>query len=311
MIQLGKLEKVELRSIWPNEALHFTPWLAHDTNITLLSEAVGIELQLISTEERVGIFRADIVCQDIDNDKTVLIENQFGNTDHKHLGQLLTYSSAVDAVTIIWIAEHFTEEHRSVLDWLNNTTDETVDFFGVEIEVYRIGNSTPAPKFNIVSKPNNWSRTIKQAARTADFSVMKLRHVEYWEGLKKLLDNEPAEYKIFEASSAYYQVIRFGRTDDRIRVYLSTRGKLIGIIFIIRDENADERFNALREKYEVETKRIFGEETNWEFQQGRSKQNIIFNFHNCDPLNKNDWPRQHELLKENVRRIYEHFKDKI
>jgi len=98
----------------------------------------------------------------------VLIENQLERTDHTHLGQLLTYASGLEAVTIVWIAERFTEEHRSTLDWLNKITDESFRFFGLEVELWRIGNSPAAPKFNLVSKPNEWSHSVAQAARAID-----------------------------------------------------------------------------------------------------------------------------------------------
>ncbi|GAI13697.1 unnamed protein product, partial [marine sediment metagenome] len=120
-------------------------------NIEILSETIGIELEVQSQEENVGPFRADILCLDTANNHFVLIENQLEKTDHTHLGQLMTYAAGLDAVTIIWIAQKFTEEHRAALDWLNGITDDTINFFGVVIELYRIGDSVPAPKFNLVS----------------------------------------------------------------------------------------------------------------------------------------------------------------
>lgn len=151
-ISLGKLQKVEIRKIWPKEDANFTPWLAREENISLLSEELNLELEVQAQEERVGPFRADILCKDITSDHYILIENQFGKTDHGHLGQILTYASGLNALTVIWIAEKFVDEHRAALDWLNSITDESVSFFGIEIELYKIGDSDPAPMFNIVSK---------------------------------------------------------------------------------------------------------------------------------------------------------------
>ena len=64
----------------------------------------------------------------------------------------------------------FTEEHRAALDWLNKVTDEDIQFFGLEVELWKIANSPAAPKFNIVSKPNDWSRSISQWAKAIDDS---------------------------------------------------------------------------------------------------------------------------------------------
>jgi hypothetical protein len=104
-----------------------TPWLAQSENLAALGEALNIDFELEAQERAVGPFRADILCRDTDKDRWVLIENQLERTDHTHLGQLLTYESGLDAVTIVWIAARFTEEHRSTLDWLNKITNESVE----------------------------------------------------------------------------------------------------------------------------------------------------------------------------------------
>lgn len=161
---LGKLEQLDVRDIWQSEGSDFTPWLAQEENLVRLGEEIGIDLEHEATEKDVGLFRADILCKDAENGNWVLIENQLGRTDHSHLGQLLTYAAGLQAVTIVWIAQPFTEEHRAALDWLNSITNDQFNFFGVELEVWKIGGSDPAPKFNVISKPNDWSNSIKRAA---------------------------------------------------------------------------------------------------------------------------------------------------
>jgi hypothetical protein len=113
---LGKLESVELRDIWDTEDRDFTPWLAKESNLELLAKTIGMELGLEAQEKDVGPFRADILCKSMDDDPWVLIENQIERTDHRHLGQLLTYAAGLQAVTIVWVASKFTEEHRAALD---------------------------------------------------------------------------------------------------------------------------------------------------------------------------------------------------
>ena len=169
---LGRLTRVDLRDIWTSEAIDFTPWLAQPENISILGDTLGIDLELEAQEKAVGPFRADILCKDIGTDSWVLVENQLERTDHTHLGQLLTYASGLQAVTIVWIAARFTEEHRATLDWLNKITDESFRFLGLEVELWRIGDSPAAPKFNIVSKPNDWSRSVAQAARSLDEAAL-------------------------------------------------------------------------------------------------------------------------------------------
>ena len=188
---LGRLECVDLREIWTSEATDFTPWLARPDNLTVLGETLGIDLELEAQERAVGPFRADILCKDIGTDAWVLVENQLERTDHTHLGQLLTYASGLQAVTIVWIAARFTEEHRATLDWLNKITDESFRFFGLEVELWRIGYSPAAPKFNIVSKPNDWSKSVARAARNiddAELSETRITQLEYWTTFQDVLN---------------------------------------------------------------------------------------------------------------------------
>ena len=131
MEELGQLIKVPLREFWEGEASDFTPWLADEENISLLGDTIGVELEVEAQERNVGPFRADILCKDTLTDNWVLIENQLELTDHTHLGQLLTYAAGLNAVTVVWIAERFTDEHRAALDWLNEITAEGFSFFGL------------------------------------------------------------------------------------------------------------------------------------------------------------------------------------
>jgi hypothetical protein len=132
-IPLARLQPVDLRKVWQTEAGCFTPWLASGENISLLGGAIGLELEVEAQEKDVGPFRADILCKDTANDHWVLIENQLDKTDHTHLGQLLTYAAGLQVVTIVWIAQQFTEEHRAARDWLNENTYERFNFFGLEM----------------------------------------------------------------------------------------------------------------------------------------------------------------------------------
>ncbi len=129
---LGRLEEVDLRSCWKQEAAHFTPWMAEEENIALLGKTIGMELEVKEQEANVGPFRADILCRNTADNTMVLIENQLEKTDHNHLGQLMTYAAGLDAVTLIWVVERFTEEHRAALDWLNRITDDGFYFFGLD-----------------------------------------------------------------------------------------------------------------------------------------------------------------------------------
>ena len=187
---LGRLERVELNAVWDTEASDFTPWLARNENIAVLGEAIDLELDVEAVEKNIGRFRADILCRDTTNDNFVLIENQLQRTDHTHLGQLLTYAAGLDAVTIVWIAKRFSEEHRAALDWLNEITSNRFNFFGLEVELWRIGDSPVAPKFNVVSKPNTIT---KRSSGT--LSTPRPERYDYWTAFHEYLAEQAPEFK--------------------------------------------------------------------------------------------------------------------
>lgn len=164
-VQLSTLQPIDLREAWPHEALNFTPWLAD--NLHVLSDLLGMELELISTEHPVGSFNLDIYAKDLRSDEVVAIENQLEKTDHTHLGQVMTYFSALEARKVIWIAKEIREEHRAVISWLNAHTPPDYSFFGLEVSTVRIADSPIAPVFTVVEKPNNWVRAVQQSSRSS------------------------------------------------------------------------------------------------------------------------------------------------
>ncbi len=213
---LGRLQRVELRQAWFGEASDFTPWLALPENIALLGETIGIELEVESYEKNVGPFRADILCRDTIAGHYVLIENQLERTDHMHLGQLLTYAAGLEAVTIIWVASRFTEEHRAALDWLNSATRSGFDFFGLEVELWRIGDSAMAPKFNVVPKPNDWSDSVREqaaAVHSGQFTETQQRHLEFWTQFRRYLEDTGSPIRTNRPSGDHWTSYSVGRTN--------------------------------------------------------------------------------------------------
>jgi hypothetical protein len=163
--EFGRLEVVHLREAWQHEALKFTPWLA--TNLDRLSDALGVPLELVRAEAPVTSFSADILARNPDDDSIVLIENQLEESDHGHLGQIMTYLAGLSAKIVVWIAPKFRDAHRSAIQWLNENTSEPFAFFAVEVRVVRIGNSRMAPVFDVVERPNGWQRSVQERAREA------------------------------------------------------------------------------------------------------------------------------------------------
>lgn len=164
-VQFAKLTELPLRDAWKHEALDFTPWLAN--NIDHLSDAIGIPLELTGTEVAVDSFSADILARNPMDDSVVLIENQLEQTDHSHLGQIMTYLAGLDAQTVVWIAPSFRDAHLSAIHWLNENTSDNFSFIAVKAKVVRIGDSPFAPIFEVIAKPDDWARSLNQTRRSA------------------------------------------------------------------------------------------------------------------------------------------------
>lgn len=193
IIQLGELERVSIRSAWPREDVNFTQWLAEPKNIELLSTTLGIDIASAETEKSVGSYRADIFGL-TPEDEVVIVENQFGKTDHDHLGKLLTYGADLDAKYVVWIAEQFTEQHQNAIVWLNEQMSSGLSLFAVQLELWRIGDSAPAPRFHVVAEPNDWvrqTRSVAQATRTNAFSEI---YTQLWQELLTSLTAKELSY---------------------------------------------------------------------------------------------------------------------
>ena len=309
--KLGQLESVPLRDIWKNEKKDFTPWLAEEANLQLLGDTIEMELELEALEKNVGSFQADILCKraDDNSDSWVVIENQIEKTDHTHLGQILTYAAGLDALTMIWVAKKFRDEHRAVIDWLNEITDEKFHFFGLEIEAWKIGSSPPAPKFKIISKPNDWSKSISQAKRQIDeepkteTQAIRLR---YWQGLHDFIESSESKLQCHKPRHYPFYVFSIGKTGFLLQSHVRVDKRRIGVELFIK-QSPENFFNDFLEDKESIEKEI-GSALDWKEQtNGR----IALWKNNVNPKNENNWKKQHQWLKETLEKFDKVFRKRI
>jgi hypothetical protein len=159
---LGRLERLDLKSFWGEQLPDLTPWFLQ--NIDLLSETLGIDITPLEREVNGDTGAFNVLGADATG-RPIVIENRLEATDHNQLGQMIVHASGLDAAVVIWVAPRFHEEFRRGLDWLNDRTDQKVDFFGVEIGLVRIGRSLPAPVLDVVVQPRNWRTTGRRQVR--------------------------------------------------------------------------------------------------------------------------------------------------
>ncbi len=309
---LGRLQTVDLREVWASEPYNFTPWLAQADNLEFLAESLGLPgLELVKAEHAVDSFSADIVARVIDTEHHVLIENQLERTDHLHLGQLLTYAPRFDAKIIVWVARQFTEAHRAALDWLNSITDERYAFFGVEVQAVRIGDSMPAPQFNVVAKPNSWTRAVLApvAGDTQPLSDTALSNIDYWEAFHKAAVAAGAPLRRIDRplKDTNYWVPISERGDAYLSVYRSharkpSIGAFIGLY------NAPLTFVSDRLTAQQQTlEEAYGQQLEWARNREGVVTKAVVKAPVTDPSDRGDWPRQHEWMVGQLKQLNQVF----
>ena len=294
--QLGSLIRIEdIRDIWKNEASHFTPWLAKEKNLTLLADTIHMELELEAQEKDVGPFRADILCRETATNTWVLIENQLERTDHTHLGQLLTYAAGLNAVTIIWIAQRFTDEHQATLEWLNEVTGDDINFFGLEIELWRIGDSPIAPKFNIVARPNEWTKGKGTKKTTDTLTPAKALQFEFWTAFRDYVTDKSTSVRAQKPLPQNWMNFAIGTAKAHMYAFVDTRAKRTGARLQIHDGSDRLAIFHLLKAEQSAIEEEFGCKLDWE-ECNDKKSSYISIRKSLDPHKKGDWPKQQEWL---------------
>lgn len=182
---IGRLERVNLREVWANEATNFTTWL--ERHLDILSEHICIDLSALEREKSVGSFSADIYAEGPNGD-TVVIENQLEKTDHDHLGKLVTYLSNLEAKTAIWITSDPRPEHATAINWLNEIAPLDVSFFLVKVEAYKIGDSGPAPLFTTICGPSLEAKKVGEQKQK--LAGRYLKRLDFWTELLEKARNK-------------------------------------------------------------------------------------------------------------------------
>ncbi len=302
---LGKLTQVELRESWKHEAHDFTNWLALQENIELLSEAIGLELEVLETEASVGRFNVDVLAEEINSERKVIIENQLEFTDHDHLGKIITYASGLDAQTIIWIVKEVREEHRQAIDWLNDQTNEETLFFLLKIELWQIGDSLPAPKFVMISKPNDWAKTVKQQSKQ-QLSDRKLNNLAYWQQFAEFLSNNKI-LNIQKPRPQHWAIATIGSSAAHLSFTIVTREDKYGVELYI--PNDKDLFHTLyEEKSDIEEELGFSLE--WMELPGRKASRVKV-MTGADFKNEETWENGMKWMVEIGEKFYRAFSKRV
>ena len=243
---IGRLTEVDVRELWRHEQYDFSNWLACPVNLEYLNDILGLTLVDVDKEVYVGPYRCDLVAKDETSGIKVIIENQLEGTNHDHLGKIITYASGLDAKVLVWIVREAKEEHRAAIEWLNNNTAGDINFFLIEIHAYRIGNSDPAPKFEVVEKPNDFVKRSKAKGGDDELNKRQSERLFFWEQFNQVVASRGKPFSIRKASTDHWYDVAVGTSEAHVSINLINKDGNIVVEFYIN--NNKELFDRLFEQ---------------------------------------------------------------
>lgn len=308
-VKISRLKSVPISDVWKREDTDFTPWLALDENIELLSEELGMKLIVDAVEQKVGSFYADIVCKDESDGTTVLIENQTKPTDHRHLGQICTYAGQLKASKIIWISERVRDEHREAIDWLNDISNDKHSFYAVEVQAWQIDDSAPAPKFEILARPSLLTRQTQSAVKKIIDSGLSERQIEwknYWTSFLEVAVGVVPSSKGRVAYKGNWQTVKAksGFDNGYFEFNIAASQTYVRAECYIGGVNAKPAFYALRE-YKDEIEKKIGKSLIWEEKTGKQDSRIAIYMDNQVVNFGNSAKKQHKWMAANIQLLIE------
>ncbi|MGN1298290.1 MAG: DUF4268 domain-containing protein [Clostridia bacterium] len=232
---IGKLKEVDIRELWKHEQYDFSEWLAKKDNIENLNEILGLTLIDISKETYVGSYRCDLFAKDETTGTKIIIENQLEMSNHDHLGKIITYASGLDARVIVWIVKEAREEHRSAIEWLNNNTNSNINFFLIEIHAYKIGESDPAPMFQVIEQPNDFIKNNKATNRDESMNKSQSQRFEFWNQFNNVIIERGKPFNIRKATTDHWYTVAIGTSEAHIDITLVNKDSVIGVELYISD----------------------------------------------------------------------------
>lgn len=249
MTTIGKLKEIDVRKLWQHEQYDFSSWLAKESNIEYLNDILGLTLSEIDKEVFVGPYRCDIVARDETTSDIVIIENQLESTNHDHLGKIITYAAGLNAKYIVWIVKEAKEEHRAAIEWLNNNSSKNINFFLIEIHAYQIGDSEPAPKFEVIEKPNDFVKKNKSNSRDGELNKSQSERLIFWEQFNQVLTERGRPFNVRKATTDHWYDVAIGSSDAHVTIDLVNKENRIVVALYIRDNK--ELFDKLLENKET------------------------------------------------------------
>ena len=293
-MEIGKLKEVDIRNLWKHEQYDFSEWLSHEDNIEELNNILGLTLTDVSKEVYVGSYRCDLVAVDESTGIKVIIENQLEASNHDHLGKIITYASGLDAQVVVWIVTHAKEEHRSAIEWLNNNTNGNINFFLIELHAYKIGDSLPAPYFEVVEKPNDFIKNTKVNGNKSEMNKSQSERVEFWSQLNETLIEKGKPFNVRKATTDHWYDVAIGNSSAHVSIVLVNKESHIVVELYIANDK--EMFDRLYEQRNVIEEQL-GFKLDWQRLDDRQVSRIKYYIKG---LNFDDHSNYDELIDKTI-----------
>jgi hypothetical protein len=212
----------------------------------------------------------------------------------------------------VWVSTQLTEEHRAALDWLNGITEEGFRFFGLEVELWRIADSPAAPKFNIVSQPNEWTRSVMDAAKRIDtegLSEVKLLQLKFWTEFREKLSGHP-NLRAKKPYPQHWMNFSIGRSGFELSGTINSRESRLGVELYLSDENAKAYFWLLKkEKANIEQE--IGVPLEWMDLPAKRACRVVYYRPVTDTLDEAKWPEYQSWMIATLEKFYSTFRNRI
>jgi len=255
----------------------------------------------------VGSFNVDILAEEENTGSKIIIENQLEITDHDHLGKIITYASGYDADIIIWLIKNVRDEHKQAIDWLNEHTDEKLNFFIIKIELWQIGDSSVAPKFQIISKPNDWAKAIKESGLRSEMSDTKMLQLDFWNKFKEYAIKKNTKLRLKKTYPQHWYDISFGNSKAYIALVVSMRDDFVRCELYI--PNSKETFFELT-KHKENIEKELGEKLEWQELPNKKASRIKIE-QDADVDNTAKWESYFEWLRQQAESFQKIFSKRI
>lgn len=302
MSNFVKKQKVSLKHHFGNET-EFSKWLASDEGIEYLQEVLGVDLTTEGTEVKPNKkFSSDIVFSIDGQDAKVVVENQYGRTDHNHFSKLITYAVSNKAKFAVWVAEEIHPEHKASIDWLNQNTNQNINIYVFKAVIEKIGDSDKSFSLDCVCEPDEKGKINKEPL--TDNSKLSLAQLDFWQNFSLAInEKKDLPFRSRKGLAQHWYSISVGTSQCHISICLLSNEKKVRLELWI--SNNKRVFDVLFAK-KSEIEQATGKTLSWDRKDGAKASSVSYEI--LDGFDIHDKEKQDEYISTILKELKEFYK---